>query len=462
MKRLPPGIQSFPELRNGDYLYVDKTEAIHRLITSGKSFFLARPRRFGKSLLLSTIAAMSAAALACPAAAEAAAPAPAATSASAAPARAATWQNGLVPATVPAAAKLDAAQILADVRRVADWQLANLPKPDRRRPTGIDWTFAAFYAGDMALAAAVPDAAKYRDALRVVGKRHKWGPAPRANSRYHADDHAIFQSYIELARLENNPDAAAGAAKYFDWLLANPPANPENLDWKKEGWKVTDKWAWCDALFMAPPSLARLSEFTGDRRYLDYMNNRWWHTTDFLYDKEEHLYYRDSRYFGKKEANGKKIFWGRGNGWVIAGIARVLESMPADYPARPRYIQLFREMSAKLVSLQSADGCWRSSLLDPASYPAPETSSTGFNTYALAWGVNNGLLEKDAYWPAVEKGWRGLLTHVDAAGKLGSCQPIGADPRKIKPTDTDLYGSGAFLLAGIEIRKAVLRAQGKK
>ncbi|MDR1498213.1 MAG: AAA family ATPase, partial [Puniceicoccales bacterium] len=56
MQRLPLGIQSFPEIRNEGYLYVDKTEVIHQLIMSGKPFFLGRPRRFGKSLLVSTMA----------------------------------------------------------------------------------------------------------------------------------------------------------------------------------------------------------------------------------------------------------------------------------------------------------------------------------------------------------------------------------------------------------------------
>jgi rhamnogalacturonyl hydrolase YesR len=359
-------------------------------------------------------------------------------------------------------------RILSDLHKVAYWQLANRPAPDNRRPTNSDWTFAAFYAGLMALADVSPRAAVFHEEVRAVGVANKWGPAPRKASRYHADDHAIFQSYIELADRCRRPEYAAGAREYFDWRIANPPPNPENLSWRKEGWKVTDKWAWCDALFMAPPALARLYEFTGDRRYLDILNRLWWQTTDYLYDKTERLYFRDSRYFesrtvkgaevpAPREKNGAKIFWGRGNGWVIAGIARVLQSLPADYADRPRYLQLFREMAERLASLQGADGCWRSSLLDPESYPAPETSSTGFITYALAWGVNAGVLDRAKYWPHVAAGWRGLLAHVDLDGKLGSCQPIGADPRKIKPSDTDLYGTGAFLLAGSEIYKDASR-----
>src|ERR671938_589359 len=115
---------------------------------------------------------------------------------------------------------------------------------------------------------------------------------------------------------------------------------------------------------------------TGKRRYLDVMNRLWWKTTDYLYDKEEHLYYRDSRFFDQRTPNGRKIFWSRGNGWVIAGLARVLQNMPADYAARARYIALFREMAPKVASVQQSDGYWRSSLLDTQALPNPETSGT--------------------------------------------------------------------------------------
>jgi len=58
MKNLPIGIQSFKDLREKGYLYIDKTRDIHRLITTGKIYFLSRPRRFGKSLLISTLEAV--------------------------------------------------------------------------------------------------------------------------------------------------------------------------------------------------------------------------------------------------------------------------------------------------------------------------------------------------------------------------------------------------------------------
>src|ERR1044071_7963654 len=148
---------------------------------------------------------------------------------------------------------------------------------------------------------------------------------------------------------------------------------------------------------MAPPAWVRLWKATGNKAYLDYAVDHWWKTSDFLYDTEEHLYARDSSYFTKREANGKKIFWSRGNGWVMGGFVRVLQYLPADHPARPRFEKQFREMAAKLVAVQQPDGFWRSSLLDPVDYPAKEESGTAFYCYALAWGVNQGLLDGATY-----------------------------------------------------------------
>jgi rhamnogalacturonyl hydrolase YesR len=377
-------------------------------------------------------------------------------------------------ASVAQAAALAPSDVLGAMHRVADWQLANMPPTASRytgdpaampriarvHPTPIDWTFAAYYAGHLALAGVSPRSAAYLETFAKLGREENWR-LPFRRTRYHADDHAIGQCYLEYALLTRDPAPVDPTRKFFDFLLVNPPGNPDSLAFDDYGksYQVLEKWSWCDALFMAPPALARLYEYTGDIRYLDYMNNRWWHTTAYLYDKDEHLYYRDSRYFEKREANGQKVFWGRGNGWVLGGLARVLQSMPAAYPDRPRYEQLFRDMCARFLTLQGADGLWRASLLDPASYPVPETSSTGFATYAFAWGVNAGLLDRATFWSATLKAWQGLLAHVDADGKLGSCQPIGADPRKITESDTDVYGPGAFLLAGAEIYKALLLEQ---
>ncbi len=219
-------------------------------------------------------------------------------------------------------------------------------------------------------------------------------------------------------------------------------------------------WWWCDALFMAPPTLAKLAAITGDKSYLDLNDKYFRETYDRLYNKDERLYARDASYLindkgeGKLEANGKKIFWSRGNGWVMGGLVRLLEEVPKDHPSREFYLKQFRDMADRVIELQQPDGLWRSSLLDPASYPGGESSGTGFYVYSLAWGINNKLLDRKKFEPVVRKAWTGLNTLVHPDGMVGWTQPIGADPRRNFNADSwEVYGAGAYLLAGSEIVK---------
>ena len=341
----------------------------------------------------------------------------------------------------------DPASVLAKMERVADWQLSH---PSAHDPT--DWTQAAGDAGFMALAGISANPA-YRDAMVAVGEKNKWQPGPRL---YHADDHCIGQTYGELYLLYREPGMIAPLRARFDSILEKP-SGLERLEFGQPANRATEKWSWCDALFMGPPTWARLSAATGDARYLDFAVKNWWLTTDYLYDKEEHLIYRDSTYYQKREANGQKIFWSRGNGWVIAGLVRVLQYLPSNHPDRPRFERLFADMSEKVLSCQQPDGLWRASLLDPGDYPMRETSGSGFYAYALAWGVNQGLLDRSRFEPAALKAWAALDECVLPDGKLTHVQPIGADPKKFLEGSTEVYGVGAFLLAGSEIyRMAVL------
>ncbi len=208
---------------------------------------------------------------------------------------------------------------------------------------------------------------------------------------------------------------------------------------------------------MAPPVWAKLARITGEEKYLEYMNKQWWATTDYLFDERENLYYRDSNYFDRCEANGRKVFWSRGNGWSFAGLARVIEELPEDYPDRGRYEKLFKKMAAKLMKIQPEDGLWRPSLLDPESYPIRETSGSGFYCYGLAWGINHGLLSEREYLPAVRKCWKGLVEYVKPNGKLTHVQPTGENPKDFDRDHSDTFGVGAFLLAGSEVYKIQTR-----
>jgi rhamnogalacturonyl hydrolase YesR len=204
---------------------------------------------------------------------------------------------------------------------------------------------------------------------------------------------------------------------------------------------------------MGPTALSYLSTVTGEPKYLDIASKLWWKTTDYLYDSTEHLYSRDGGYLDKKEKNGAKVFWSRGNGWVFAGLVRILENMPENYPDKKRFINLYKYMAAKIASIQQPDGSWHASLLDPASYPIKEMSGTGFYCYGLLWGINNDLLDKDKYWPMVKKAWKVLVSSVHEDGMLGYIQPIGAAPDKVDSNSTEIYGVGSFLLAGSELYK---------
>ena len=342
---------------------------------------------------------------------------------------------------------INPASTLEIMQKVADWQLAN---PATNKPTV--WIQGAGYIGFMALAGISPDS-KYRNAMMAMGETNQWQLGARP---YHADDHCVGQTYAELYMLNSESNMIAPLRERFDFILSHPPAS-DNLDFKQPG-HGQQNWSWCDSLFMGPPAWLRLYTITGDQRYLDFAVTNWWRTSDYLYDKEDHLFYRDSTFFDKREANGKKVFWGRGNGWVIAGIVRMLQLLPENHSAYPRFVTLFREMSAKILTCQQSDGLWRASLLDPDSYPLQEASGSGFYTYALAWGVNQGILDQATYGPAILKAWSALVACVQPDGKLTHIQPVGFDPKNFPADSTEAYGVGAFLLAGSEIfRMGVLK-----
>ena len=161
---------------------------------------------------------------------------------------------------------------------------------------------------------------------------------------------------------------------------------------------------------MAPRGWAGLAQETGEKSYLDYMDHEWWITSNLLYDPKERFYSRDATFLSKHEANGKKIFWSRGNGWVLAGLARVLEVMPEDYPTRAKYVEQFHQIASRVAELQGADGLWRPGLLNPDGYPLPEVSGSAFFIYAIAWGVRHGILDRQEYLPLLERGWSGVFS----------------------------------------------------
>jgi rhamnogalacturonyl hydrolase YesR len=348
--------------------------------------------------------------------------------------------------------------------RAFDWQIDHIvtsaPLPDGgfQDVSDTEWVRGAFFAGVMAAFDGTGDP-RYLDAAKELSARNDWQPGPRPR---HADDLCIAQTYARIFLIDRDPEMIGATVGRLDAMIADPRPGPE------VGWSEDDNWSWCDALFMAPPTMALIARATGEVRYLDLMSAMWWETAGYLYDPVEHLWYRDGRYVvaddgsGPRTPSGAKIFWSRGNGWVFAGLALVLDSMPEDYPERPRFVQLFRDMAAALIAVQGDDGLWRSSLLDPDEYPIPESSGSGFFTFGLAWGVNHGLLDRDATLPAVRRGWEGLNWALQPSGKLGWVQQIGYDPRSVSADDSMEYGTGAFLLAGSEVLRLVDQSSSTK
>lgn len=338
--------------------------------------------------------------------------------------------------------------------RVADWQLARMgathgvTKYAEETANPRSWQQGAFWVG-MARFADVTGEKRFADAIIAMGKANQWTPGKRL---YHADDHVIAQSYLWAARHGAGPEAIAPLRATFDSILAKPPIDHLSFVVTKdyESTPCLRRWCWCDALFMSPPAWIELTRQTGDVRYTNFAMAEFWATTDFLYDRVEALYFRDSRFFERRDDQGRKQFWSRGNGWVFAGIANILDVLPKDNAHRPGLEQLFRDMAVKLKAVQKADGYWPPSLLAPENSP-PETSGTGFYVYGLAWGVKNGLLEAGNYRPAIDKGWTALTRAVAKDGRLGWVQQVSDRPESVAESDTQYYGVGAFLLAAAAI-----------
>ncbi len=330
--------------------------------------------------------------------------------------------------------------IISLMGRVADWQIQQMPNEYH----DLDWTNATFYIGLSAFADLSADH-KYYAWLKELGYKYKWQPY---YGMYIADDIAVSQIYLDIYKREGKAEMLNPTLARTEWVLNHPSC--VNLKWG-QGSNSYDRWSWCDALFMAPPVYAQMYSITGDAKFLDFMHQEYMLTYNYLYDKEERLFLRDYRFLTRKEKNGEKVFWGRGNGWVVAGLVSLLEELPEDYFYRDFYKTLFVEMTQRVAELQDENGYWHASLLDTETFPNPESSTTSFFVYALAYGINSGLLDKTEYLPLVEKGWKALCEAVTPEGKVEWVQQVGSFPERVTQDMTEVYGVGAFLLAGSEM-----------
>lgn len=348
---------------------------------------------------------------------------------------------------------------------VADWQLtqfdirSNKMRPEMR-PSGTPhgWMYATLHIGLWHWAQAI-DSQAHRQTVMNLSQLNDYQLGPRV---YHADDHAVGDVYLSIYDMFGGEKRIQNTIDHFN-LVVDEPSSVELAFINKEKVKhefdirtytdpaCTDRWCWADAVFMSPPVMAHLSKTTGDNKYIEFMDKEFWLMTDYLFDKEVQLYLRDSRYFERKDPNGQLIFWGRGNGWVLAGLARTIEYMPDDFANKQKYIDLYKAMSKALLTYQLEDGSWPSSLLEKNEDTHSETSATALLAYALAWGINNEVLQDSTYKSAVEKAWTSIVTNIHTNGKVGYVQQVAFAPGSATKDDTQLYGSGAVLLAAAEI-----------
>jgi unsaturated rhamnogalacturonyl hydrolase len=335
--------------------------------------------------------------------------------------------------------------VLKIMNKVATWQIGAFEKGSVTIPK-TNWENGALYTGMVALLN-MENKTTYHDFLYGIGESNNWD---MGKIRLFADDYCVAQLYTQLYMKYKEPKMISKWVALADTIVARPFNEPLMATQKNINHR---EWAWCDALFMGPPSLAYLSTAKNDLRYLKKADSLWWKTSAYLYDQKEHLFYRDSHFFTRKEANGEKVFWSRGNGWVLAGLVRMMENMPENFKNKKKYVKQYKEMASRISGLQQADGSWHASLLDPVTFADKETSGTGFYCYALSWGINHGLLSAKKYKPIVEKAWAAMVAAVHPDGKLGYVQKVGSGPIATSYDTTNVYGVGAFLLAGTELYK---------
>ena len=339
-------------------------------------------------------------------------------------------------------------EVITIIRKVNDYWQSNNPNHGRSF-----WDNAAYHTGNMEVYFLTQDPA-YLKYSEDWAKHNQWKGAKsddKENWKYsygESDEYVLFgdyqicfQTYADLYNIAPDESKIARAREVMEYQMATPN---------------NDYWWWADGLYMVMPVMTKMYNITQNPLYLDKLDEYLLYADSIMYDEEAGLYYRDGKYIYPKHTttNGKKDFWARGDGWVLAGLAKVIKDLPENAPNRQKYIDRFNTMAKAVLKSQQKEGYWTRSMLDPEHAPGPETSGTAFFTYGLQWGVNNGLLNKNEYQPAIDKAW-GYLTQtaLQPDGKVGYVQPIGekAIPGQIVDANsTSNFGVGAFLLAACE------------
>ena len=363
--------------------------------------------------------------------------------------------QSLLPAASPAS-QLKSAEAKETVKMIekvnAYWQSHN--KAECR---GF-WDNAAYFTGNQAAYELTQKPEYLAYALRFANHNNWKGATERDKSRWEyktygegmrhvlfADWQICFQIYIDLYKLEHRAERLQRTLE----VMCHQAQMPDK-----------DFWWWSDALYMGLPIFTKLYTITHDQKLLDKQYESFCWTDELLFDKEAQLYYRDGKYVYPKvktACNGGKSFWARGDGWVLAGLAKVLQDLPKDSKYRAFYVQRFQQLAEGVARTQQEGGYWSRSMLCEDDAPGYETSGTAFFTYGMLWGVNNGLLNEAQYKPVIDKAWKYLSTvALQEDGSIGFVQPIGEKPDPTKTVNAHSqapFGTGAWLLAACEYAK---------
>ena len=341
------------------------------------------------------------------------------------------------------------AQVKEVVRRVNTyWQQNN--KPEVRS----FWDNAAYHTGNMEVYKLLKDKQMLDYSIRWA-EYNEWKGAKESDSakwKYkqygEGQDYVLFgdwqicfQTYIDLYYISKDERRVARAKE----VMGYEADSPQN-----------DYWWWADALYMVMPVMTKMYKLTGDEKYLRKLYDNLLYSDSIMLDSETGIYFRDGKYVypKHKSANDKKDFWARGDGWVLAGLAKVLQDMPETYVRQPFFVEKYTRLARAVAACQQPQGYWTRSMYDPQHAPGPETSGTAFFTYGMLWGVNHGYLSKKEFAPVIAKAWKYLTeTALQKSGKVGYVQPIGerAIPGQTVDQNSEAnFGVGAFLLAACE------------
>jgi rhamnogalacturonyl hydrolase YesR len=362
-------------------------------------------------------------------------------------------------------------QILKILHKTNDYQYDNPWTED----DDYNWIRGTYYTGVMAAYQATGDK-KFLDQCNKWGEDHDWGLPPIEQGARPSGVNVLTctQTWLESYLIKKDKAKLQPVIAHFDAANSKNPLN-QPITWYWEGGR-----RYVDALYVGPPAMVMLSNITKEDKYINWMESFFWDVFGKLYDYEDSLFYRDRNFIpgfsGKVSAyhirpdsikredamrsyvyqpspNGKKVLWSRGNGWALAGIARILKYLPREHGNYDKYMAVYKEMAWSLKHRQRDSGYWPMNLADPDDYPYPETSGTAFFTYALTMGINEGWLPSDAFLPVVKKAWQALCDSVSEGGKVQWGQPVGYSPYKISKEDSHEYVTGMFLLAGSEMYK---------